>query len=79
MILVKVIILCGGKGLRMRGLAEDVPKVLAKVNGQPIIWHIMKHFSRYNHNHFILPVGYKGDQITLHRYYCRSRYGYVDR
>ena len=63
MILVKVVILCGGKGLRMRGLVEDVPKVLAKVNGQPIIWHIMKHFSRYNHNHFILPVGYKGDQI----------------
>jgi glucose-1-phosphate cytidylyltransferase len=61
--MLKVVILCGGKGLRMRGLTEDVPKALAKVNGKPIIWHIMKHFSQYNHNHFILPLGYKGEQI----------------
>jgi glucose-1-phosphate cytidylyltransferase len=59
----KVVILCGGKGLRMRGLTEDVPKTLAKVNGKPIIWHIMKHFSKYNHSEFILPLGYKGEQI----------------
>ncbi|MEH7479577.1 sugar phosphate nucleotidyltransferase [Neobacillus drentensis] len=59
----KVVILCGGKGLRMRGLTEDVPKALAKLNGKPIIWHIMKLFSQYNHTHFILPLGYKGDQI----------------
>jgi glucose-1-phosphate cytidylyltransferase len=59
----KVVILCGGKGLRMRGLSDNVPKALSKVNGKPIIYHIMKHFSKYNHNHFILPLGYKGDQI----------------
>jgi glucose-1-phosphate cytidylyltransferase len=63
MVLLKVVILCGGKGMRMRGLTEDVPKALANVNGKPIIWQIMKHFSKYNHNHFILPLGYKGDQI----------------
>ena len=60
---IKVVILCGGKGLRMRGIGEDVPKTLAKVKGKPIIWHIMKLFSQYNHHHFILPLGYKGDQI----------------
>ncbi|MEH6993460.1 NTP transferase domain-containing protein [Neobacillus drentensis] len=39
----KVVILCGGKGMRMKGLTEDVPKALANVNGNPIIWHIIKH------------------------------------
>lgn len=63
MIFLQVIILCGGKGMRMRGLAEGVPKTLAKVKGKPIIWHIMKHYSKYGHNDFILPLGYKGDQI----------------
>jgi glucose-1-phosphate cytidylyltransferase len=63
MVYLKVVILCGGKGLRMRGLSEDVPKALAKINGQPIIWHIMNIFSKYNHHDFILPLGYKGDQI----------------
>ena len=63
MIKIKVVILCGGKGLRMRGIGEDAPKTLAKVKGKPIIWHIMKLFSQYNHHHFILPLGYKGDQI----------------
>lgn len=47
----------------MRGLEEDVPKALAKVNGKPIIWHIMNHYSQYGHTEFILPLGYKGKQI----------------
>lgn len=45
----KVVILCGGKGMRMRGLTENIPKALADVNGKPIIWHIMKHYSEYGH------------------------------
>ncbi|AYV65576.1 glucose-1-phosphate cytidylyltransferase [Niallia circulans] len=59
----KVVILCGGKGMRMRGLTENIPKALADVNGKPIIWHIMKHYSEYGHQDFVLPVGYKGEQI----------------
>ena len=59
----KVVILCGGKGMRMRGLIENIPKALADVNGKPILWHIMKHYSKYGHQEFILPLGYKGDQI----------------
>jgi glucose-1-phosphate cytidylyltransferase len=59
----QVIILCGGKGLRMRGIPEDIPKSLIKVNGQPIIWHIMKLYSNFGHNEFILPLGYKGEKI----------------
>ncbi|WP_226666201.1 sugar phosphate nucleotidyltransferase [Metabacillus litoralis] len=59
----KVVILCGGKGLRMRGLEENIPKALARVNGKPIIWHIMKLYSQYGCNEFILPLGYQGDKI----------------
>ncbi|KUP04704.1 glucose-1-phosphate cytidylyltransferase [Bacillus coahuilensis p1.1.43] len=59
----KVIILCGGKGMRMRGLQENIPKALANVQGKPIIWHIMKHYSRFGHSHFVLPLGYQGDKI----------------
>ncbi|SLK37309.1 nucleotidyltransferase [Mycobacteroides abscessus subsp. abscessus] len=59
----KVVILCGGKGMRMRGLTENLPKALADVNGKPILWHIMKHYSEYGHQDFILPLGYKGEQI----------------
>lgn len=59
----KVVILCGGKGMRMRGLTENIPKALADVNGKPILWHIMKHYSKYGHQEFILPLGYKGEQI----------------
>jgi glucose-1-phosphate cytidylyltransferase len=59
----QVVILCGGKGMRMRGLTENLPKALADVNGKPILWHIMKHYSEYGHQDFILPLGYKGEQI----------------
>ncbi|MDM5188747.1 sugar phosphate nucleotidyltransferase [Bacillus sp. DX4.1] len=59
----KVIILCGGKGLRMRGILEDVPKPLVRVQGKPIIWHIMDWYSKFGHEEFILPLGYKGEKI----------------
>ncbi|MFV2046159.1 sugar phosphate nucleotidyltransferase [Metabacillus sp. YM-086] len=59
----KVVILCGGKGLRMRGLEENIPKALARVNEKPIIWHIMKLYSQYGNNEFILPLGYQGEKI----------------
>ncbi|WP_181002264.1 NTP transferase domain-containing protein, partial [Bacillus thuringiensis] len=37
----KVIILCGGKGLRMQGILEDIPKPLVRVQGKPLLLHIM--------------------------------------
>jgi len=61
-----VIILCGGKGLRMRPITSNIPKPLAIVRGHPIIWHIMKHYSSYGYNDFILPLGYKGKEIKEH-------------
>lgn len=59
----KVVILCGGKGTRMREETEYRPKPLVLVGGKPIIWHIMKIYSYYGFNDFVLCVGYKGDMI----------------
>jgi len=59
----KVIVLCGGKGTRMREVTDDTPKPLALVGGKPILWHVMKIYSYYGFNDFILLLGYKGDKI----------------
>ncbi|MBO1580955.1 sugar phosphate nucleotidyltransferase [Bacillus sp. XF8] len=59
----KVIILCGGKGLRMQGILENIPKPLVQVQGKPLIWHIMNWYKRFGHYEFILPLGYRGEKI----------------
>lgn len=59
----KAVILCGGKGTRMREETEYRPKPLVLIGGKPILWHIMKIYSKYGINDFILCTGYKGDMI----------------
>ena len=59
----KVVILCGGKGLRMHELTEDMPKPLAQICGRPMLWHIMKLYKHYDFDDFILLLGYKGEKI----------------
>jgi glucose-1-phosphate cytidylyltransferase len=59
----KVVILCGGKGTRMGQETEFRPKPLIVIGGKPILWHIMKFYSSYGYNDFILCIGYKGDMI----------------
>lgn len=59
----KVVIFCGGKGTRMREETEYRPKPLVNVNNRPIIWHIMKTYSHFGFNEFILCAGYKGEMI----------------
>ena len=51
--MMKVVILCGGKGARLRSATEDAPKALALINGKPIIWHIMKIYSSFGYDEFI--------------------------
>jgi len=58
----KVIILCGGKGQRMQS-GQSHPKPMSKVNGKPLIYHIMQTYAKYGFNEFILPLGYKGEMI----------------
>jgi glucose-1-phosphate cytidylyltransferase len=59
----KVAILCGGKGTRMREETEYKPKPLVEIGGMPILWHIMKIYSYYGFNDFVLCLGYKGNMI----------------
>jgi glucose-1-phosphate cytidylyltransferase len=59
----KVVILCGGKGTRLREETENKPKPLLTIGDYPILWHIMKHYSYHGFNDFILCLGYKGELI----------------
>jgi len=59
----KVIILCGGMGTRLKEETEYRPKPMVEVGGRPILWHIMKIFAYYGYKDFVLALGYKGDFI----------------
>ncbi|MBU0762756.1 MAG: glucose-1-phosphate cytidylyltransferase [Candidatus Altiarchaeota archaeon] len=59
----KVVILCGGLGTRLREQTEFIPKPMVPVGNRPILWHIMKIYYHQGFNEFILPLGYKGDVI----------------
>ena len=59
----KVVILCGGLGTRLREETEFKPKPLVDVGGRPILWHIMKIYAHYGFKDFVLCLGYKGDMI----------------
>jgi len=69
----KVILLCGGMGTRLREETEYKPKPMVEIGGKPILWHIMKHYSFYGHKEFILALGYKGHVI---RDYFLNYYNY---
>ena len=59
----KVIILCGGFGTRLREETEVRPKPMVEISGRPILWHIMKTYAHYGYKDFILCLGYKGEVI----------------
>ena len=56
----KVVILAGGLGTRISEETQNKPKPMIEIGGRPILWHIMKHYSHYNINNFIICCGYKG-------------------
>jgi glucose-1-phosphate cytidylyltransferase len=59
----KVVIFCGGKGLRLRDFSENIPKPMVPVGTMPIIWHTMKYFAHHGHKEFILALGHKAEFI----------------
>lgn len=59
----KTVILCGGKGTRLREETEFKPKPLVEIGAKPILWHIMKIYSAFGYGEFILTLGYKGKMI----------------
>jgi len=59
----KVVILCGGQGTRMREETEYRPKPLVEIGGKPVLWHIMKLFATHGLREFVLCLGYRGNMI----------------
>jgi glucose-1-phosphate cytidylyltransferase len=59
----KVVLFCGGLGLRMRDYADHIPKPMVTIGYRPILWHVMKYFAHFGHMEFILCLGYRGDLI----------------
>ena len=59
----KVIILAGGWGTRLGKLTAEIPKPMVKIGGKPILWHIMKSYSSYGYNEFIIALGVMSDVI----------------
>ena len=68
----KVIILAGGLGTRISEYTKSIPKPMILVNKTPILVHIMKHFSRYGFNEFIIAIGYKGELIQ--KYFKKNKF-----
>ena len=68
----KVVILAGGKGTRIREYSSKIPKPMVKVNGIPIIVHIMKHYSNYGFDDFVIALGYKGN--TIRNYFKKKKF-----
>ncbi len=59
----KVVLFCGGQGMRMREYSEEIPKPMVPIGYRPILWHLMKYYAHFGHKEFILCLGYRGDAI----------------
>jgi glucose-1-phosphate cytidylyltransferase len=59
----KVVLFCGGMGMRLRDYSEAIPKPLVPVGPRPILWHLMKYYAHYGHREFILCLGWQGHLI----------------
>lgn len=59
----KVVVLCGGYGTRIRDVADDIPKPMIPIGRLPILWHLMKYYATFGHDEFVLCLGYKGKTV----------------
>lgn len=59
----KVVLFCGGLGLRMREYSDRVPKPMVPIGYRPVLWHLMRYYAHYGHTDFILCLGHQGDVI----------------
>jgi len=59
----KVVILAGGYGTRIRDVADDIPKPMIPIGPYPILWHIMKTYAAFGYKEFVICLGYKGQVI----------------
>ena len=59
----KVVLFCGGLGMRIREAGETTPKPMVHIGDRPILWHVMKYYAHFGHKDFILCLGYRADAI----------------
>ncbi|XAL99616.1 glucose-1-phosphate cytidylyltransferase [Phycisphaeraceae bacterium D3-23] len=59
----KVVLFCGGMGMRMREASETIPKPMVSVGSRPILWHVMKYYAHFGHRDFILCLGWQANAI----------------
>jgi glucose-1-phosphate cytidylyltransferase len=59
----KVVLFCGGRGLRLSEGADSTPKPMVPIGGHPILWHIMRYYAHYGHTDFILCLGHRAGMI----------------
>ena len=59
----KVVIFCGGQGLRMREASDLVPKPMVPIGNRPVLWHVMKYYAHFGFTDFVLCLGYKAEAI----------------
>lgn len=59
----KVVLFCGGNGIRLHENSGKIPKAMVPVGNRPMIWHVMKYYAHFGHKDFILCLGFKGDAI----------------
>ncbi|HEX7023894.1 MAG TPA: sugar phosphate nucleotidyltransferase [Gemmatimonadales bacterium] len=66
----KVVLFCGGLGMRLRGSPDNVPKPMVPIGGRPILWHLMKYYAHSGITDFVLCLGYGGEVIRdfLHQH-----------
>jgi glucose-1-phosphate cytidylyltransferase len=62
----KVVLFCGGKGMRLRDYSDTIPKSLAEVGPHPILLHLMKYYAHFGHKEFILCLGHAGHAIKTY-------------
>ncbi len=59
----KVVLFCGGLGMRLREYSDTLPKPMVEIGYRPILWHLMRYYAHFGHKEFILCLGYRGDLI----------------
>lgn len=59
----KVVLFCGGLGMRLREFSETIPKPMVPIGYRPILWHVMKYYAHFGHKDFILCLGHASDVI----------------
>lgn len=59
----KVVLFCGGLGMRLREYSDTIPKPMVPIGLRPILWHLMRYYAHFGHNEFILCLGYRADVV----------------